>query len=89
VGGDAVTDGLSCAELVEVVTDYLEDALDAPTRRRFEEHLAVCPGCEDYLDQIRATIAAAGRVTPEDLDPVARDRLLDAFRDWAGTGPGV
>lgn len=89
MGGDAVTDGLSCAELVEIVTDYLEDALDPPTRRRFEEHLAVCPGCEDYLDQIRATIAAAGRVTPEDLDPVPRDRLLAAFRGWAGTGTGV
>ncbi len=89
MGGDAVTDGITCAELVEIVTDYLEDALDPPTRRRFEEHLAVCPGCEDYLDQVRATIAAAGRVTPEDLDPVPRDRLLEAFRDWAGTGPGV
>ena len=88
MGGDAVTDGLSCAELVEIVTDYLEDALDPPTRRRFEEHLAACPGCEDYLDQIRATIAAAVGLTAEDLDPVPRDRLLEAFRDWAGTGLG-
>lgn len=84
-----MTDSLTCAELVELVTDYLEGAMDPAARRRFEEHLAVCRGCEDYLEQIRTTIAAAGRVTPEDLDPVLRDRLLDAFRDWAGSGPRV
>ena len=84
-----MTDNLSCAELVELVTDYLEGALEPAARRRFDEHLAVCLGCEDYLDQIRATIATAGRVTPHDLDPVARDRLLATFRDWAGSDPEV
>ena len=84
-----MTDGLTCAELVELVTDYLEDALDPATRQRFVEHLALCRGCEDYLDQVRATITAAGRVTPADLDPVPRDRLLGVFRDWAGDGPRV
>ena len=84
-----MTDSLTCAELVELVTDYLEGALEPVARRRFDEHLAVCLGCEDYLDQIRATIATAGRVTPDDLDPVARDRLLATFRDWAGSDPKV
>jgi len=84
-----VTDSLTCAELVELVTDYLEGALEPAARRRFDEHLAVCLGGEDYLDQIRATIATAGRVTPDDLDPVARDRLLATFRDWAGSDPKV
>lgn len=84
-----MTDSLTCAELVELVTDYLEGALEPAARRRFDEHLAVCLGCEDYLDQIRATIAIAGRVTPDDLDPVARDRLLATFRDWAGSDPKV
>lgn len=78
---------LTCAEVVELVTDYLEDALDADTRRRFEEHLALCDGCETYVDQIRETIAASGAIDEEQLSPVARDRLLDAFRSWNIEGP--
>jgi hypothetical protein len=86
-----MTDGiglLTCAEFVELVTDYLEGALDGPTERRFVEHAGLCPGCATYLDQIRDTIAETGRLTPEALDPEVRDRLLEAFRGWAdGTGP--
>lgn len=78
---------LTCAEFVELVTDYLEGALDAETARRFEEHAGACPGCGVYLDQIRQTIDETGRLTPDHLDPEARDRLLDAFRDWAGRPP--
>ncbi|MEP6814660.1 MAG: anti-sigma factor [Marmoricola sp.] len=80
---------LSCAEFVELVTDYLEGALDADTERRFEAHAEACPGCEVYLDQIRETIAEVGRITPDDLDPDARARLLEAFRGWAGSRPVV
>jgi anti-sigma factor RsiW len=72
---------LSCQELVELVTDYLEGALPREDLARFEAHLAACPGCETYLAQIGATIAlsrASGdRVEPSELSP-----LLDAFRDW-------
>jgi anti-sigma factor RsiW len=78
-----VVSALSCAEFVELVTDYLEGALDAATAHRFEIHAEACPGCDVYLDQIRETIDAVGAITPDDLDPEARDRLLDAFRDWA------
>ena len=80
---------LTCAELVELVTDYLEDALDPDDRRRFEEHAGLCPGCATYLDQMRATIAETGRLTPETLEPEARDRLLEAFRGWAAEPGGV
>jgi anti-sigma factor RsiW len=84
-----MTTELTCAEFVELVTDYLEDALDPAERRRFEEHAGLCPGCDTYLDQIRATIAQTGRLTPEALRPEARDRLLEAFRSWAADpGPG-
>lgn len=78
---------MTCAELVELVTDYLEGALDPETQRRFEEHTEACPGCETYLDQIRRTVREVGRLTPESLEPETRDRLLDAFRDWAREGP--
>jgi hypothetical protein len=71
-----------CEQFVELVTEYLEDAMDADTRQRFEEHLALCPGCVTYLDQIRDTVRQAGRLQPQDLSPAARDHLLRAFADW-------
>jgi hypothetical protein len=73
---------LSCREFVELVTDYLEGALDRWTEGRFVLHATQCPGCETYLDQFRETIRVAGRLTPEDIDPVARDRLLAEFATW-------
>ncbi len=74
--------GLTCEELVELVTDYLEHSLEADARARFELHLGVCPGCVDYLDQMRQTIRATGKLREESLDPAVRDALLDAFRTW-------
>jgi hypothetical protein len=73
---------MMCEQFVELVTEYLEDAMDADTRQRFEEHLALCPGCVTYLDQIRDTVRQAGRLQPQDLSPAARDHLLRAFDDW-------
>lgn len=73
---------LSCAEVVELVTDYLEQRLPPDDAERFEEHLAFCDGCSRYLDQMRATIAMAGRVREDDLPPELQQRLLDAFRGW-------
>ncbi len=73
---------LSCQELVELVTDYLEGALDDRDRRAFEGHLAGCDGCTEYVEQLRATIRIAGTLTPADLSPQAEAALLQAFRDW-------
>jgi anti-sigma factor RsiW len=73
---------MPCQELVEVITDYLDDALPATDRARFEAHLAECDACRDYVDQFGQTIALAGRVEPEQLAPQTRDQLLSAFRDW-------
>ena len=73
---------LSCQELVELVTDYLEDALPEDLRARFEQHIAHCTGCQTYLEQMRATIRATGGLTPESLSPEAERALLDAFRGW-------
>jgi hypothetical protein len=77
------TEPTSCQELVELVTDYLEGALGPGVVRRFEEHLAVCAGCERYLEQLRATIRISGTLTVDDLSPDAERTLLGAFRDWA------
>jgi anti-sigma factor RsiW len=73
---------ISCQELVELVTDYLEGALAPEDRGRFESHIAACDGCRRYLDQIKVTVALSGRLTPEQLDPAAEAALLAAFRDW-------
>jgi anti-sigma factor RsiW len=73
---------LSCQELVELVTDYLEGALPEEERLRFEEHIALCDGCKLYLAQIRQTIAALGRLPEDALSPEAERTLLDAFRGW-------
>jgi predicted anti-sigma-YlaC factor YlaD len=73
---------LSCQELVELVMDYLEGALSAEDTALFEDHIGRCTGCQAYLDQIRETVALAGRLTPETLPPEAERELLDAFRGW-------
>jgi anti-sigma factor RsiW len=75
---------LTCQDLVELVTDYLEGALPPGARARFEEHLAACDGCDAYLEQMRVTVTLVGRLRPEQLDPHAEAALLDAFRDWRG-----
>ena len=71
-----------CRELVEVVTDYLEHRLSPRDRARFEAHLAECEYRETYLEQMRQTIRALGRLPEESLSVDARDGLLTAFRDW-------
>ena len=74
---------LTCAQVVELVTDYLEGGLSAADRARFEGHLTECDGCTNYLDQIRVTIAVVGRVHEDDLSAEAKAELLAAFRGWA------
>lgn len=71
---------LVCREAVELMSDYVEGALTRRDRRRLERHLAGCDACTAYLAQLRATIAASGRVGAEDLDPAALDALTEVFR---------
>jgi anti-sigma factor RsiW len=73
---------LVCQEAVELMSDYVEGTLSRRDRRRLEKHLASCPHCSMYLEQIRATIAASGVVYPEDIDPKALDELTDIFRKF-------
>jgi anti-sigma factor RsiW len=78
---------LTCAELVELVTEYLEGTLAPADRRRFEDHIGECPHCAEYVEQIRVTIALSGRLREDALRPESRDALLLAFRGWADS-PG-
>ena len=79
---ESVVEGLSCQELVELVTAYLEGALSAEDETRFEEHIAACDGCAAYLEQMRATIRVVGRLTPEAISGDAELELREAFRTW-------
>jgi anti-sigma factor RsiW len=74
---------MPCRELVELITEYLEDRLSPIDRARFEAHLAECEGCHTYLEQFRQTIRALGRLPEESLSPEARNTLLAAFRNWS------
>jgi anti-sigma factor RsiW len=71
-----------CREAVELVTDYLEDTLSPAQRRRFEAHLEHCPDCSEYLAQMRAVVALAGRITPDDLTPRMREGFITVYRRW-------
>jgi anti-sigma factor RsiW len=80
----AGTEQLSCQEVVELVTSYLEGALDPVDAQRFEQHLTRCDGCDGYVEQMRATIRLTGSVRLSDLGADAERTLVAAFRDWAG-----
>ena len=73
---------VTCQEVVELVTEYLDGSLSAADTSLFEEHLNFCDPCVFYVDEIRATIATVGRIAEEDVPPDTRDHLLAAFRDW-------
>ena len=73
---------MTCRDVVELVNDYLEGALDSGETRRFEAHLGTCEGCTRYVEQMRHTIAAVGRLRHEAVPAQTRDRLLATFRDW-------
>jgi anti-sigma factor RsiW len=71
---------ISCQEVVELVTDYLEGAMPPQEAARFEHHLALCEGCAFYVEQIRMTIEAVGHAGEEDVPPDVREGLVEAFR---------
>jgi anti-sigma factor RsiW len=74
--------GLVCQQAVDLVTGYLEGALGRAARARLEAHLAACPNCTAYLEQIRVTIRLTGTITPGDLPAQARDDLIRVYRQW-------
>ena len=74
--------GMSCQELVELVTHYLEDALPAADRARFDAHLAECPWCVEYVAQIARTISAVGASWRDVEAGAGMAELLDLFRGW-------
>ena len=76
---------LTCQELVELVTDYFEDALTPADRARFKAHVAGCPGCDVYLGQMRTTLEVIGATAALEVRPEV-SVLLEFFRAWKSTG---
>lgn len=76
----------SCQQVVELVTEYLEDGLEISERLAFERHVAICPPCRGYLSQLRHVSRLAGTLSEDDVPEGLRTSLLEAFRDWK-TGP--
>jgi anti-sigma factor RsiW len=79
---------MTCREAVSLVTAYLDGALGSGDHDRLERHLEECPHCWEHLKQIQAAIRVAGAVGTEDLDPLAREDLMDLYRRWRGEKAG-
>ena len=73
---------LTCRELTEALTDYLEGVMGPEDVARFEAHLAVCDGCVNYVDQMRDTIRVVHALRPAEVEATVPDELLEAFRAW-------
>jgi anti-sigma factor RsiW len=76
------TRDMACQELVELVTAYFDGSLSRSDRRRFRAHISGCDHCTEYIEQMRMVIEASGRLIEDDIDPGAREELLEAFRGW-------
>lgn len=74
---------LSCRDIVQLTTEYLEGTMPPETRLRFERHVAICPPCRGFLGQMRETLRLSGELTHESISPETREALLEAFRDWS------
>ncbi len=80
---------LACQQVVELVTEYLDGAMDPARRARFERHLAACDGCTAYLQQFRITLAVVGRLDAGDVPAPVMAELLAAFRNWTDDRAGA
>ena len=72
---------LTCAELTELVTDYLEGRLPFMQRVRFHLHIGMCRHCRAYLRQMRVTLETLGRLPDPVVPPEVRDELLARLRN--------
>jgi anti-sigma factor RsiW len=75
-----MTDDLACIEVVELVTEYLEGAMAPADARALERHLATCPGCTEYVEQMRSMAGSLAPPSDDALPPDIRENLIAAFR---------
>jgi len=75
-------DHVTCREFVEILTDYLEGALDAGERAEIERHIVICRGCSNYLEQVHSTIDLLGRIGADQPGEAPTGASLAIFRAW-------
>lgn len=80
------SEDLTCRQLVEVITDYLDGSMTDDDRERFERHVSGCSGCASVLAQFRATIEATGRLADAEVDDEQREAMRGVFRRWRDDG---
>ena len=73
---------LTCRDFVELVTDFLEGAVEQDTKLRFEQHMRICAGCETYLQQMMETASRLGEIPVETISDEMQQTLLSAFHDF-------
>ena len=74
--------GMSCQQLVELITEYFEGTLPEDARSRFELHLSFCRPGREYLEQMRLTVKTLGGLSEESIPENAKHKLLEVFRNW-------
>lgn len=82
-------DDLTCRELVEVITDFVEGAMSDTDRARFDRHLDECTGCRAVMSQFRSTIEVTGRLTEDQVSEAQLDAMREVFRRWRGGAPAA
>lgn len=75
---------LSCQQMTELITDYLEKRLPWTDRARFQMHIGMCQDCRRYLRQMKLSVAVLGRLPPEPVPDEVMNSLLTRFADWDG-----
>ena len=78
-------DHVTCQEVVELATDYLEGALSGAEAELFEQHINFCEGCVWYVDEMRRTIATGKRLREDQVPDDVLEPLMTAFREWRGS----
>ncbi len=78
----ALTEEMTCKELVQLVTEYLEETLPPKDRRRLEEHLTLCPYCRIYMEQMRETVCLLGKMSEDSIPEDDKQKLLERFQNW-------
>lgn len=73
---------VTCREVVELLSDYLDDAIPAPDRARLDAHLAGCDGCTAALEQLREAIRVTGTLTEEQVAAPQLEGIRSVFRAW-------
>jgi hypothetical protein len=73
---------MTCRELAELATTYLEGAMPREERDRFDAHRQECRGCQIYVSQLRLTVSMLGQLRPsaDEHRSVASGRILELFR---------